>query len=155
MKITITKRQNRNRVVCTRDDGSFTSADLGPSLPHHDLAHFVAETKLRLGRGFFGNVARGFSFDQLGDKDVIKTLGLETWFAETLAGALGSLETGACTLEQFHSLVNGAMSKAKTFDPSKTPTSAQAAEMLRELRALLRRWNELGDGQALELTFAI
>lgn len=67
MKISIVKKQNRNRIVCTRDNGSYATAEIGPNLPHHDLAHFVAETELELRGGFFGNIERGYSFEQLGD----------------------------------------------------------------------------------------
>jgi hypothetical protein len=153
MKISLTKKQKRNRVVCTRDDGSYSISDLGPKLPHHDLAHFVAESTLQLRRGFFGNLASGYSFEQLGDKEVIKTLPAETLFAEVLAGALGSLATGACTLEQFPEFVAGALARFD-YKPA-VPTKPQIEKMAADFSALLSRWSELGEGETLELTFSI
>ena len=151
MKIAITKKQNRNRIVCTRDDGSYTASDLGPRLPHHDFAHYIVETTLGLKEGFYGNLARGYSFEQLGDKHVIKTLGAETWRAEILAGALGSLASGACTLDQFPALIKDA---AAAFNhTTQTPAASQSAQMLSDLRLLLDRWSALRDGETLELSF--
>jgi|SRR5712671_6671360 len=152
MKIAITKRQNRNRLVCTRADGTYSISDLGAKLPHHDLAHVIVETELRMREGFFGNIARGYSFEQLAEKEIIKTLGVETWAAEILAGALGSLEAGACTLEQFPTFVNSAMARFD-YDSAQTPTSTVAAHMLGEFRALFARWSALGEGATLELEF--
>jgi hypothetical protein len=153
MKISITKKQNRNRVVCTRDDGSFTIVDLGPNLPYNDLAHYVVETELGLHGGFFGNVARGYSFEQLGDKNVILTLGPESLYAEVLAGALGSLATGACTVEQFPELIEGGLARFD-YKPNK-PTPADATRYLRKLNDLLTHWTSLRDGESLELSFSI
>ena len=153
MKIAVTKKQRRNRMVCTRDDGSFSSAELGPGLPHHDFAHYVVETTLQLKNGFFGSIARGMSFTSLSDKEVIKSLGTESWTAEILAGALGSLATGACTIEQFPALVNSGMTRFKDFDASNVPTSTQIALMLKRLQELLARWSQLGDGETLLLEF--
>ena len=152
MKIAITKKQNRNRIVCTRADGTFSAADLGPNLPHHDLAHFVVETTLKLHDGFFGSIARGLSFEQLGDKQVIKSLPRESWWAEVLAGALGSLATGACTTEQFPELVNGGLARFG-YDTANTPGPEQTGAMLSKLSVLLEHWTRLGDGETLELVF--
>ncbi|HYM34860.1 MAG TPA: hypothetical protein VET48_05645, partial [Steroidobacteraceae bacterium] len=98
MKIAITKKQNRNRLICTRDDGTYLMSDLGPKLPYHDLAHYVVESALRLRQGFYGKIASGYTMAQLGDKEVIKRLPTEDWQAEVLARALGSLHTGVCTI---------------------------------------------------------
>ena len=51
MRICITRKGSRNLLHCTRVDGSVASADLGPNLPHHDLAHFVVERAFGLQDG--------------------------------------------------------------------------------------------------------
>jgi hypothetical protein len=106
MEVRLTKNERRHKLTCLRSDGSQTTANLGPGLPYHDLAHFVVEERFRIQRGFFGNIAAGYSIESLSDKDVIMTLGSESWTAEVLARAVGSLATGACSAEQFSVLVN-------------------------------------------------
>jgi len=61
VEIRITKKERRTVLSCVRADGSSTTADLGPGLPAHDLAHFVVERAFQLRQGFFGNVLRGES----------------------------------------------------------------------------------------------
>ena len=97
MLIRVHKGAGRHRLVCVRDDGSTTQAETGPGLPAHDLAHFVAERALGLGRGFFGNIAAGRTLAELGDAAVIRTLDAEAWVAESLARALGATVTGGCS----------------------------------------------------------
>ena len=92
-------------MICRRADLTHTSADLGPSLPGHDLAHFVVERTLRLASGFFVHIAKGYSIQRLSDAVVIHSLGAEPYVAEILARALGSLATGGCTADQFPELV--------------------------------------------------
>ncbi len=105
MNITFSRKDGRTRLICRRADGTFTSADLGPSLPGHDFAHLIVERTQRLPAGFFVNIAKGDSIPQLSDAATIRSLGADPYVAEILARALGSLATGACTAEQFPELV--------------------------------------------------
>jgi hypothetical protein len=51
------KRQNGNNLVTyIRDDGSTNTEKLGPVIPHHDLAHLVAEQEFKLEKRFCGNI---------------------------------------------------------------------------------------------------
>ncbi len=43
MEIILTKGKNRNTMTCKRQDGSVTSVSLGPNVPNHDPAHYIAE----------------------------------------------------------------------------------------------------------------
>lgn len=72
MRVTITKKERRNQLTGWRADGSGESADVGPSLPHHDLAHFVVERQVNLVHGFFGRIARGHSIAHLSEKETIQ-----------------------------------------------------------------------------------
>ena len=94
MRINITRKGTRNQLACFRQDGSSATADLGPNLPHHDLAHYVVERRFGLQDGFFAQIARGLTPQQLSDKLVIQSLGPGPYRAEILARALGSLSTG-------------------------------------------------------------
>jgi hypothetical protein len=151
MKITITKKESRNLLRCIRDDGTSMIAELGPGLPHHDLAHFVIERKLGLTGGFFGKISEGYTVAQLSDKDIIKTLGAQTLIAEVVARALQSLSSGACTFDQFMELINTELAQwriaALTIEPG------AVTEMSDEFQLLLDSYLALRNGQSLELHF--
>jgi hypothetical protein len=150
--IRITKKGSRNLLSCARPDGTTASADLGPGLPHHDLAHFVVERAFGLEDGFFGNVARGYTPAQLSDKDVIKSLGKEPYRAEILARALGSLKTGACTPVQFEELVNAELSMLGLTHMCIKPQVRDA--LLAEFKNHLDTYGRLRDGDSMTLEFS-
>jgi hypothetical protein len=150
MKITITKRGNRNQFTCNRSDGSRDTANLGPNLWHHDLAHYVVEKQFALTQGFYGKIAAGYSMAQLGDKEIIKTLGSESWTAEILARALQSLSSGACTAEQFPALVNDELERMG-IQRMTNITLDLVEELLREFRQFVDQYELLKDGESLEL----
>lgn len=153
MKIVFTKKAGRTRMSCRRADGTFTVADVGPSLPAHDFAHLIVERTFELPTGFFVNVANGYSLEQLSDAATIRTLGVEPYVAEVLARALGELATGACSCEQFPDRVATELGQMGLEVP--TGVGSQAAErMLIELQDLMRRFGELRPGESMELEFA-
>ena len=152
MLIKITKKNNRNTLVCTREDGTFTKSELGPKLPFHDMAHYVMEKKFNIQGGFYGMIAKGYSVEQLSDKNIIKTLGEESWLSEILARALGSLHTRACSKEQFIPLIQEELSGKYTI-PMPAITEETVSEILDEYRALIERWNALPNGGSVKLQF--
>jgi hypothetical protein len=153
MKIVFTKQQARGRLTCHRPDGSATTADVGPRLPHHDLAHYVVESHWRLRLGFYGHIARGRSLAELSDKDVIATLGPEAYLAEVLTRALQALSSGACLCGQFAELVNAELGSRAI--PAPTGLDADAAgELLDQFRSLLQRYETLAAGESLSLEFS-
>lgn len=152
MKVVIKKGTQRNQLIFTRDDGSVEFSNIGPSLPHHDLAHYVSETNLQLKNGFYDNVARGYSVGELGDKEVIKTLGYETWVAEVSARALQSLSSGACKIEQFGDLVNSEL-KAIGAPELTSINAALVHSMLNEFKQLLSDFEDLNSGDTIELNY--
>jgi len=153
MQIVVKKRGKRCELTCRRADGSTTKAALGPGLPYHDFAHFVAERRYALRGGFFGNVAAGYSLEALGDKQVIQLLGPEASIAEVLARAVGALATGACRPDEFASLVNEELA-GMGVAPLEDADAGAAEKMLAEFRELIARYDALGDGESLQLEFA-
>ncbi len=152
MNITFSRKGGRTRLICRRADGTFTSADLGPSLPAHDFAHLIVERTLRLPAGFFANIAKGYSIQQLSDAVTIRSLGADPYAAEILARALGSLATGACTAEQFPELVGTELRQIGLSVPG--GVSAESAIcMVEELQSFLKRFAELAPGESMELQF--
>ena len=152
VRIVLTHRAGRTRMLCRRADGSFTTADLGPSLPAHDFAHFVVERAFRLPTGFFVNVAKGYTLQQLSDAATIRSLGPEPYVAEVLARALGELATGACRCEQFPERVGTELAAMGLAVPDGI-TSESAERMLAELETLMRRFGELEPEESMELEF--
>jgi hypothetical protein len=152
MVIRITKKGSRNIMVCIRPDGSSVAADLGPSLPYHDLAHFVVERAFGLEDGFFGNVARGYTPAQLSDKAVILSLGSSPYRAEILARALGSMKTGACAPEQFEELVNAELSRLSL---SLCIAANTRDAMMVEFNELVDKYDGLLDGDSMTLMFDV
>jgi len=152
MIIIFTRKGARTRILCRRADGTFTSADLGPALPGHDFAHLIVERRLRLPSGFFVNIAKGYSIQQLSDAAIIRTLGAEPYVAEILARALGSLATGACTVEQFPQLVGTELGQMGLGVPPGVSVES-GMRMLEELQSTMRRFAELAPGESVELQF--
>jgi hypothetical protein len=152
MRIRITKRGHRNELRCVREDGSAEVTDLGPKLPHHDMAHFVVERQWGLAQGFFGNVARGLTFAQLADPDAIRNLGPQSMQAEILSRALQSLTSGACTPDQFVELVNTELAHWQL--PAMHATPARIEAIATEYRGLIDQYRALSEGESLTLEFA-
>jgi hypothetical protein len=151
VKVTITRRGSRHQLTCTRADGTCDIADLGPALPHHDLAHFVIERRLGLNGGFFGRIAAGWSAAQLSDKEIIRNSPPEAMVAEVFARALQSLSSGACTSAQFAELVNAELSAQSI--PALAIDVDVIDAMLAEFRELQARFGALQAGEALQLEF--
>jgi hypothetical protein len=150
--IRITKRGSRNVLSFARPDGTTASADIGPGLPHHDLAHFVVERAFDLRDGFFGNIARGYTPAQLSDKNIIQRLGIQPYRAEILARALGSLATGACTPEQFEDLINAELTSIGLSSMRIEPAVRDA--LLAEFKGHLATYGGLRDGGSMTLAFS-
>ena len=154
MDVSITKLHGRSRMICERSDGTRDVASLGPNLPFHDLAHFVAERRLRIRNGLFGHIARGYSTVQLSTPAVIRTLAPEALMAEVVARGVGALATGACTPEQYAPLVNEEL-VVLGMAPIDGLGPALASAMLDELRLLAQAYAELADGASLKLCFEL
>ncbi len=152
MNIIFTRKSGRTRMTCRRADGTFTSADLGPSLPGHDFAHLIVERTLELPAGFFVNIAKGYSIQELSDAAVIRSLGAEPYVAEVLARALGSLATGACSAEQFPELIRTEL-KGMSLTVPDGVSAESAMRMLEELQSMMERFGRLAPGESMKLQF--
>lgn len=152
MKITFTKRAGRTQLICVRGDGTLEKSNLGPQIPFHDLAHFVVEQELGFKRGFLGYVQQGYSIEELSKKEVLQSLDPEVWQSEILTRALGSLATGACTLEQFNELVNMEL-KQFNWPTVDNLSESRIKHMLDSFRELMSTYNELEEGGSMSLQF--
>lgn len=146
MRIRITKEHGGHRLICTRRDGTFTQSALGPSLPDHDLAHYVVETTLHMDQGFFGLINEGYSIEQLGDPAIIRTLPPGSMVAEVLTRTLQGLSNGAVAQHDFIASVEAELPHAP-----KGLTDEVIDQMLQTYITLLNSWEQVEDGKALEL----
>lgn len=152
MLIRLTKQGSRNKLTCVRADGTFTQVDLGPRLPYHDLAHYVAEKMLKLERGFYGNIRDGFSIEQLSDKDVIRTLEPESMVAEIIARNVQLLGSGTSDAAEFVHLVAEEMQHQR--HNSYPELNTGIIDLLKShYLQLVQEWDALPEGQTLELVF--
>ena len=152
MKILLTKGVERNRLHCYRSDNSSVSADLGPDLPYHDLAHYVIESYFSLNDGFFGKIDQGMSIAELSSGEVIRTLGPQTWLAEVMARNLQGLGSGACTAQQYIELLEW---EARLMSiPAPKITSYDVSEMICRYNGLCRQWEQLEEQESLALIFS-
>ncbi len=154
MQIKIYNRGTRNQLVCDLQDGGVEIADIGPNLPMHDLAHFVVEQQLKLKQGFYGNIYRGFSVNQLSDKEVIKGLPQEAMVAEVVTRGLQSLASGACRLDQFQELISLELEQMG-WELEKPLGEKEVAQMHEAYKALLDQWSHISEGEAMVLELGI
>lgn len=154
MRIKIINKGDRNQLVCERRDGTLEIADLGPKLPFHDIAHFIVERQLKLKNGFYGNIYNGYSVKQLSDKEIIKTLPLQSAVAEITTRALQSLGVGACTVEQFITLITEEFELYAINFPLNLDKK-QIIQMLSAYKNNVLQWEQLKEGEVLELNLEI
>ncbi|MFK7750013.1 MAG: hypothetical protein AB8B65_16585 [Kordia sp.] len=152
MEIIITKGEHRNTLLCKRTDGTFTSADLGPEIPNHDIAHFVAEKKFNLTKGFYGNIANGMTINDLSNKDIIKNLDSESWLAEIMTRNLQSLGSETISIKEYIALVTW---EASSMQNIKIPAmnQTQISELQSEYIQLCKQWNSISKNEQLQLHF--
>ncbi|MBW1295880.1 hypothetical protein [Aquimarina litoralis] len=152
MEVIITKGKKRNILTCKREDGTSTSINLGPDIPNHDIAHYIVEKQFNLQNGFYGKIKSGMTIDELSNKEIIKTLGSETWLSEIMARNLQSIGSGAAKTEQFIELINW---EAQTIDGIQVP--AMSLEEIRKMKMdfdqLCNEWDLIPENGELKLLF--
>ncbi|WP_420574239.1 hypothetical protein [Kordia sp.] len=152
MEIILTKGEQRNTLLCKRNDGTFTSANLGPEIPNHDIAHFVVEKKFHLTKGFYGNIASGMTIADLSDKDFIKNLDTESWLAEIMTRNLQSLGNETTSIEEYPELITW---EASSMENIQVPMMSltQIKELKSEYLQLCSQWNSIPKNGQLLLHF--
>jgi hypothetical protein len=154
MDIKILNKGNRNLLICTRNNGTIEKADLGPHTPFHDLAHFIVEKHLGLKYGFYGNINNGFTVKELSDKEIIKTLPVESTVSEIVTRALQSVWSGACSIEQFNSLIEAEFKNLSINFPLNL-TEDNVFQMYSQYDELITQWTKLKEGESMEVRLAI
>jgi hypothetical protein len=118
------------------------------------MAHFVVEQLLNLQQGFFGNINNGYTAKQLSDKEIIRTLPVESAVSEIITRALQSLSSGACSISQFKDLITEEFSLWSINYPITLPEE-EIRQLLANYQNLVEQWNQLKEGDSLDLEFDI
>lgn len=154
VQIKILNKGKRNQLICERKNGEKEITDVGPNLPFHDLAHYVVEKHCMLTEGFYGNIYNGYSIQQLSEKEVIKKLPVQSAVAEIITRVLQALGAGACTINQFVELIMEEF-KLYSIDYPLNLKEGKIKIMLAEYEDLINRWQQLKEGEFLNLKFEI
>jgi hypothetical protein len=170
------RRDRRDRVYVTRQDGSSTAWDFpsyGDRLPH-DLCHLVVEEGLGIVNGFWGLVEQGVEVRLVDDqatlvrdgKPLVQQVGIDfsdLMQAEAAVALLGptgiqTRQVAGLAVVHFDAEASGATSTDERqlgleFDlPPGTPDAVVAAVRQR-LDELAEQWRRLDDGEAITLTY--
>ena len=141
--------------ACIRADGSATyQAPL--ALPvQHDLLHYAVETTMNWRNAFLGMVASGRDMDSFGTKNgITDTYTQEEIWAETTVGLLqwpALSQGGVWTDEDLLALSQ--QSSAEQGIPAPPLTLPLLHEMRERAAALFRQWDDLPEGETMELVF--
>src|SRR5690606_19422307 len=136
------KKENRNKLVCHRPDGTVEIADIGPNFPAHDIAHFVIESNLKLKNGFYGNILSGYTVEQLSKKEIIITLHVESAISEIATRALQSLASGAVEISQFNEIIRQEFNQWG-IDYSTNFSPDRINKLLTEYKKLQEAWGNI------------
>ena len=148
-------RQNRDVLVCLREDGSQTYSNLGPGLSYHDLTHYAIENTLGCQNAFFGLISQGWDIETFTQKnpatgDYPKTFP-ETMQVETLAVLFqAAMQDGTPDTQTLAALEVGCAANGV---PPLRLTAEQLAVIREHLNGLWRQWEQTSPGKWLELPF--
>lgn len=156
MLLRFIKGKNRPGILtCVRDDGSCTWQRCSAFFAYHDLIHYAVETTLGFSEAFFGLVARGKGLDDFGTRNGIKdTYTVEEGLAEHIVGALQYAGTPGFTDRSAAEFLDALTHSCAGLN---YPAPAVTLEQITGIRALVadlhRQWDDLPDGETLELVF--
>lgn len=161
MVIRLKKGKNKPSVLsCRRKDGSSCWTRLHPGIEDHELAHYAVETVLDFQEAFYGLIDKGYKpvdFELLRDqrpKELIPSnLPMEARQTEFIV-SLVQMEfwnTGT-TADFLKTLRNILEHNRLPFPPALDPATL---EKIRNCyQELIRQWNDLPPGEALDLNFS-
>ena len=148
------KKNKPDTLTCVRADGSCTWEPSHVGIKH-DLIHYAVETTLGYQEAFFGLVAGGRDMSAFGTKNGEKDVyTAEEGWAESIVGLLQWPSVGGgLPLSDAELLALLTQSCTDAGIPAPAVTTKQRGQIRTQVRDLHQRWDELPDGEALELFF--
>jgi hypothetical protein len=156
MLIRFTKgRGKSDTLTFVRADGSCTWAALNGV--GHDFGHYAIETTLNLTEAFYGLLAQGWDIADFGQPDpetgrksMVPVVALQT---EVFAGLL-DVECRSTRAPSYTTFAEMLMRTCAGLDlPALNVTSDQLAAIRLRYSELLQMWEQLSEGESLELPF--
>jgi hypothetical protein len=159
LTVRLTKLSNKHhRFAYQRSDGSGQHLDLETrNFLLHDLIHFAVESEGRFKNSFYALLARGETYESLGDADMTDAShpgGDEILMTERIVGAFTGLAKGLATPAQVLDGIRNLLEAHE--EPMPAWLTLDFAEHVAErLRQLQGRWKATPFGATLELQFDV
>ncbi len=160
MTILFTKETHKpSTLSCQRADGSRTFTKLNPAIEIHDLAHYVVEVELGFNNAFYGLLAQGYDIqdfelpiEERPEELIPVNLSDEALQTEHIVNLLQvHLSEQDGNFDVLASLK--IILKENNLPFPELLTQEKLDGIFKKLRMLYARWMDLGQGDALELTF--
>ncbi|MEO7530181.1 MAG: hypothetical protein ABIS69_02180 [Sediminibacterium sp.] len=155
MLIRITKNTNKQHVIkYIRDNGTETWMQTDDFFIRHDLSHYALEKIMGYKTAFNGMLNAGMDISDFADKEKRASITVtdEAWYAENMAN-LFLIEIVQGKFEDFNSVQQSAFVSFNQQYPVLTIAEEKITAIRNYLGTLLLQWNEMQDGETLELTF--
>lgn len=160
LAVRIEKHPNaRTILLLAREDSTTTSGSIGArdGRGHsYDLAHIVVERALELSEGHLGLIAAGWDLTDFDDRGTPPALPHEAKLAAAVAGQIAAEQMlqQFSSAQDFHGTIRSQLATRglADYEPPFIPEDILTA-MRAELSDLLRQWEQLAPGDALDLTF--
>src|SRR5688572_3249027 len=146
---------------CQRADGSIVfqrqNAKQAGFFVRHDLTHYAVETVLRHGKGFYGLIAAGWTFDDFGKKWDKKKYPADAEPSELIVGLFDAENASRAkwTAEEFNRHAREFLRQHGGDGIGEVITEEQLQGVRRRLDELLAKWAGLELGGTLELEFDV
>jgi hypothetical protein len=157
LTLQLTKLSNtHHRFAYARGDGTGQRLELDTrNFLLHDLIHFAVESEGRFENSFYGLLARGETYESLGDADITSDShpgGTEILMTERIVGAFTALAKGTATPAQ---VIAGCKNLLDAYEEPMPPwlTLEFAEHVAERLRRLQGEWKATPFGETMALTF--
>ena len=137
-----------------RDNGTETWMYSDDFFIRHDLSHFAFETVMQYRTAFNGMLNNGMDIKDFEDKEkrALLTVTDEAYYAENMANFF-LIEIAQGEFEDFNSVQQQSFASFNHQYPVITLPKEKIDTTRNYLRQLLQQWNEIPDGNTLELIF--
>ena len=162
MLLQFTKGINKASILgCTRPDGTHTWTKIQPAIEFHDLAHYAVESVLGFDQAFYGLVSTGFSIEdfelpreQRPQALIPENLPHQALQTEHIVNLLQVNQSGQLSDREFLSTLENILEEHHIPFPE-AMNEAKLIQIRTQLDRLLQQWEELKEGEILELEFSI
>ncbi|MEO5583293.1 MAG: hypothetical protein ABIR66_11415 [Saprospiraceae bacterium] len=158
LKFTKGDLTTRSKLICTRNDGSFTSSMMHPGVELHDIIHYAVETILEFKLGFYGILDQGYQIEEFEIPRhrrplalIPSNLPIESIQAEFLVNQL-MMETLQGPIADFMAVFIKALEANKIPFPDRL-NETTLSEIRKLIETIKNQWATIEEGKSMELIF--